>query len=79
MILPGKKGDMNLFPNKRDTWASWSYSTFIFFKVNEQHDPIIIVSYAFHKALKAFHNQLTAQARHHYRTFCNNPLGINVE
>jgi len=70
---------MNLFPNKRHLWASWNYRTFFFLKVNEGHDPIIIVSYAFHKALKAFHNQLTAQACHHYRTFYNNPLGINVE
>lgn len=70
---------MNVFPNKRDLQDSWNYSTFIFFKVNEWHDPIIVVFYAFHKDLKAFHNQLTAQARHHYRTFCNKPLGINVE
>lgn len=69
---------MDLFPNKRGLQASWKCSVFIFFKDNEQRDPIIF-SYAFHKALKAFNNQLTAQARHHYRTFCNNPLGINVE
>lgn len=78
-ITRENEGDMNLLPNKRDLWASWNYSTFIFFKVNGRHDPIIIVSYAFHKPLKAFHNKLTVQARHHYRTFCNNPLGINVE
>lgn len=79
LILPDKKSVTWMYFQTKELRASWKCIVFIFFKANEQRDPIIIFSYAFHKAFRAFHNQLTAQTRRHYRIFCNNPLGINVE